>query len=341
MSVTHPSAVLFGCAGTEISDDERAFFADADPLGFILFARNIENPDQVRDLVFELRHSVGRVDAPVLIDQEGGRVQRLTPPHWRAAPSAARFAGLFASDRAKAEEAVRLNARLLADDLLRLGITVDCAPVLDLPQDDADPIIGDRAYGRGAAQVTALGRAACQGLLQGGVLPVLKHIPGHGRATVDSHKDLPVVDTPLADLEGHDFVPFGALNQMPWAMTAHVVYGAVDPDHPATTSKKVIEKIIRGHMAFEGALMSDDLSMQALRGDFETRARAALESGCDVVLHCNGEMDEMRAVAAGARRLEGDAWGRVARAAAMRPKAEPFDREPGLAQLQELLEDLP
>lgn len=336
--MSEPLAAIFGCSGLEISDDERAFFAKADPLGFILFQRNCETPDQIRDLVFELRLSVGRVDAPVLIDQEGGRVARLKPPHWRAAPPAGRFAALAAVDPSAAEEAAFLNARLIATELLDLGITVDCAPVLDLPQPGADPIIGDRAYGTDPQTVATLAGAACRGFMAGGVLPVIKHIPGHGRATVDSHLALPVVDTPRAELAAHDFMPFGALNIMPWAMTAHVVYSDIDAGNPATTSATVIQSVIRGEMAFEGALMSDDLSMKALAGDMGGRTRAALAAGCDVVLHCNGEMDEMKAVAAAAHRLEGAAAQRVRRAGGMRPKPEPVDRDAALARLEFLLE---
>ena len=335
MVETNPAAVIFGCSGPVLSDDERAFFKDANPLGFILFARNVQTPDQVRDLVSALRASVGRDEAPVLIDQEGGRVARLTPPHWRAMPSAATLASVEG-----AEEAVGLTARLIADDLLALGITVDCAPVLDLPQPDADPIIGDRAYDTDPASVSRLGRAACQGLLAGGVLPVVKHIPGHGRANVDSHKALPVVETPLSDLIAHDFAPFKALNEMPWAMTAHVVYADIDPDHPATTSATVIDTIIRGHMAFDGALMSDDVSMEALKGDVGARATAALDAGCDVVLHCNGDRSEMKAVAHGVCVLQGDAWRRVQRAATMGTTPDTFDRAAALARLDHLLAGL-
>lgn len=336
-----PLAAIFGCSGLELGDEERQFFAAANPLGFILFQRNCDSPDQVRDLVFDLRLTVGRVDAPVLIDQEGGRVARLKPPHWREAPPAARFAALAARDPDAAVEATEINARLIAAELLDLGITVDCAPVLDLPQPGADPIIGDRAFGADPVTVATLGGAACRGLIAGGVLPVIKHIPGHGRASVDSHKALPVVDTPWAELASRDFAPFAALNAMPWAMTAHVVYTDVDPDAPATTSAKVIEKVIRKHMGFEGALMSDDLSMKALAGDMGDRTRAALDAGCDVVLHCNGDMAEMTAVAKAATVLDCRAEERVKRAAALRQKPGPFDRAAALARLETLLEAVP
>ncbi|MFQ6017727.1 MAG: beta-N-acetylhexosaminidase [Kiloniellaceae bacterium] len=315
-----PRAVIFGCEGPVLTSWERDFFARTDPLGFILFARNCEIPDQVRALVSALRASVGRGDAPVLIDQEGGRVARLQPPHWRAAPAAARFGALAARDPERGRRAVRLNARLVAAELAELGITVACAPVLDLPGPGAHDVIGDRAFGRDAELVAMLGRAFCEGLLAGGILPVVKHVPGHGRAKADSHVALPVVDLARAELERSDFRPFLALNDAPWAMTAHVVYAAIDPEHPATTSKAVIGEVIRGYLRFDGVLVTDDLSMQALQGDFAGRAAAALEAGCDVALHCNGDRAEMAAVAEGAPGLSAEAERRIA-AAAARPVA--------------------
>jgi len=323
LSGREPLAAIFGCAGTVLTPDERAFFRDADPVGFILFARNCATPDQLRGLVAELRAAIARDDAPVLIDQEGGRVARLGPPHWRAYPSARRIA-------AAGEEAARLGARLTADDLAALGITVDCLPVLDLPAADADPIIGDRAYGERPDTVIAMGRAVCEGLLAGGVLPVMKHIPGHGRATVDSHRALPRVEAPLAALAARDFLPFRALAQMPWAMTAHVVYGAIDPDDPATVSAPLIAGTIRGRIGFDGFLVSDDLSMAALAGTIGARASRALAAGCDVVLHCNGHMDEMTDVAASARPLAEAGRRRLDSGEALR-KAHlaPFDRREG------------
>jgi beta-N-acetylhexosaminidase len=303
-----PRAAIFGCAGATLAPEEGAFFAGADPLGFILFQRNCVDPAQVRRLVAELRASVGRLDAPVLIDQEGGRVARLRPPHWRLYPSASRVAALGA----EAPAAARVVARLIADDLCALGITVDCLPVLDLPVPGADSVIGDRAYGTDAATVALIGHAACEGLLAGGVLPVLKHIPGHGRGNVDSHLACPLVSTAIHELEITDFAPFRALNGMPWAMTAHIVYDAVDPAQPATLSAKVIAEVIRGEIGFDGVLVSDDLSMQALGGSLGERAARALEAGCDVVLHCNGRLDEMREVAAAAVPLGDIAARRVA-----------------------------
>lgn len=320
-----------------LAAEERAFFAETDPAGFILFQRNCDNPDQVRELCAALRGSVGRADAPILIDQEGGRVQRLKPPHWRDAPPGRAFADLSERDPAAAEEAARLNARLIAEDLADLGVDVDCAPVLDLPQDDADPIIGDRAYGRNPRTVARLARAVAEGLIAGGVLPVIKHIPGHGRARADSHKELPRVEASHADLAAYDFAPFRALADMPMAMTAHVVYEAIDGT-VATCSRKIVDEIIRGEIGFDGWLMSDDLSMKALSGDFAERTRAALDAGCDVVLHCNGDMTEMRAVAAGARPMDASAVARLARARALISGARtPFDRAAAKARLAHLL----
>jgi len=289
-----PRALILGLEGPVLQDAERRLVAEADPLGFILFKRNCVSPDQLKTLVSDLRAAVGRADAPVLIDQEGGRVTRLGPPHWRSFPPAARFATLAARDAAAAGEATRLNARLIAAELADAGIDVDCTPVLDIPVPGAHDVIGDRAYGHEAKQVATLGRAVCEGLLEGGVLPVIKHVPGHGRATADTHFALPVVATSEADLRRSDFAPFQALADMPWAMTAHVVYAAIDDTAPATTSRIVIERVIRGHIGFDGLLLSDDLSMQALSGTIAERAAAALDAGCDVALHCNGRIDEMR-----------------------------------------------
>lgn len=333
-----PRAVIFGLAGPVLSPDERRFFAATDPLGFILFARNIETPDQVRALVASLREAIGRADAPILIDQEGGRVQRLGAPHWRIAPPAARFGDLFARDPTGAIEAVRLNHRLLAADLSQLGITVDCAPVLDVPVEGAHDVIGDRAFARDPAVVAHLGRAAVAGLLAGGVIPVVKHIPGHGRAFADSHKELPKVDVPQAALAASDFVPFKALAGAPWAMTAHVRYAALDPALPATQSKTVIEGIIRGAIGFGGVLVSDDLGMSALAGNFRERAEACLGAGCDVVLHCGGDRTEMEAVAEGSAPLSEAAARRIAAAEIRRRKSlEPFDAAEARARLDTLL----
>ncbi len=329
--MTH--AAILGCAGQGLSREEQAFFRDVRPWGFILFARNIDRPGQVRRLVDGLRATVDRPDAPVLIDQEGGRVQRLGPPHWRRYPPGRAYGELPANDPLLQREIVRLGARLLAHDLAELGINVDCVPVLDVPVDGAHDVIGDRAYARTPEGVARLGRAACEGLIAGGVLPVVKHIPGHGRARADSHLDLPVVETPYEELDAWDFAPFKALSDMPMAMTAHVVYAAVDPRRPATTSKTAMRKVIRQAIGFDGLVMSDDLSMKALGGDFASRAQASLAAGCDVVLHCNGDLDEMRAVIAGTRELSGPAARRAKAALARLAKVpEPLDLEAARAR---------
>ena len=324
-----PRAVILGCVGERLSAAERRFFAGADPLGFILFRRNCAAPDQVRRLVAALRDSVGRADAPVLIDQEGGRVQRLAPPHWRRYPAAASLAAL---GEPEAAAAVFLGARLIADDLARLGITVDCAPVLDLPAPEADPVIGDRAYGDQPEAVARLGRAACDGLLAGGVLPVLKHLPGHGRARVDSHHACPRVEAERALLAATDFAPFRALGDMPWGMTAHIVYTAIDSAAPATLSRRCIEEVIRGDIGFAGVLVSDDIGMGALAEPpgigFGERTRRALAAGCDVVLHCSGVLREMEEVAEAAGAVSPDAAARLARGETLRQRSrQDFDRD--------------
>ena len=327
------SAAIYGCQGPRLGAEEIAFFRDVRPWGFILFARNIEGPDQVRGLIAALRETVGRADAPVLIDQEGGRVQRFGPPHWRRYPAARVLSRLPG-----AREAVRLGARLMADDLHALGVNVDCAPVLDVPQPGAHDIIGDRAYGETPEAVSVLGRAMAEGLLAGGVLPVIKHIPGHGRAGSDSHLDLPVVEASLEALRQTDFAPFQALSDMPLAMTAHVLYRALDRRRPATTSRRVIQGLLREELGFPGLIMSDDLSMQALDGDMARRARQSLAAGCDVVLHCNGDMAEMKAVASGTRALSGAAARRAETALARIPRRpEPLDRREAEARFDALL----
>ncbi|HEX2509191.1 MAG TPA: beta-N-acetylhexosaminidase [Microvirga sp.] len=331
-------AFIVGCSALMPNPDEIAFFRDADPWGFILFRRNIEDAGQVTALCETLRETVGRADAPILVDQEGGRVQRLGPPHWPKYPPGAAYGRIHANDPLVRRELARLGARLIAHDLLALGINVDCLPVLDVPVVGAHDVIGDRAYGKDPATVAVLGRAAAEGLLAGGVLPVIKHIPGHGRARSDSHLALPVVETGRAELEAHDFAPFTVLADMPLAMTAHVVYTALDPEHPATTSKTVITEVVRGYIGYDGLVLSDDLSMQALSGSFRERAEGAFAAGCDVALHCNGKMDEMTAVAEAAPILEGDAL-RRADAALLRIRhvPEPFDPVDARARLDAAL----
>jgi beta-N-acetylhexosaminidase len=331
------SRVIYGCGGLGLSAQERAFFRDTRPWGFILFGRNIESPDQIRGLVRSLRETVEDPSAPVLIDQEGGRVARLKPPNWRQRPPAARFGELHDRDPEAAREATYLNARLIAHDLTELGINVDCLPVLDIPVKGAHDIIGDRAFAHDPATVIDLGRAQIEGLMEGGVLPVMKHIPGHGRAGADSHLSLPRVDAEAEELSASDFVPFRSLDLCPMAMTAHVVYEAIDPQRPATTSPKVIRDVIRGEIGFEGLLMSDDLSMQALDGPMEVRTRAALFAGCDVALHCNGDMDEMMMVASEAKRLEGLPLKRAEAALAHLARPDAFDPAAAEARLAQLL----
>jgi beta-N-acetylhexosaminidase len=322
-------AFVSGCRGLALDADERAFLAQSDPWGLILFKRNIESRAQVKALTDEFRSLVGR-DAPVLIDQEGGRVQRLRPPEWADYPAAARFDPELGP---RAEDGVRLAMRLIAHDLLEIGVTIDCAPVLDVADAATHEVIGSRAYSRDPARVAALGRAAMEGLLAGGVAPVIKHIPGHGRARADSHLELPVVDASRAEL-ARDFAPFRALNDAPAAMTAHVVYTALDAVRAGTVSPVVIGEIVRGEIGFDGLLFSDDLSMKALGGPFDARARAAFAAGVDIALHCNGELDEARPVAEASPVLEGKALMRAQTLLALIAKGpQAFDVEAGRARL--------
>ena len=318
--------------GVRLSDDERAFFREVRPWGFILFARNIGGADEVRALTDALREAVDDEETLIFVDQEGGRVQRLRPPLARKRQPAAPFGDLYARDPEAAVEAVRLNHRLLARELREHGITADCAPCVDLLNPQGHGIIGDRAFGADVATVTALGRAACDGLLDGGVAPVIKHMPGHGRASVDSHLALPVVETDLETLDATDFSPFRALSDAPMAMTAHVVYAAADRDLALTVSKTAIDALVRGRIGFDGLLMSDDLSMRALGGDLTSRAERSVEAGCDVVLHGNGAlvgepvrdlMAELAAVAENCGTLSGAALRRAkaARASVHGPQA--------------------
>jgi beta-N-acetylhexosaminidase len=334
-----PRAIVLGCAGERLSAEERQLFTAADPFGFVLFRRNCGNPDQLRALVAEMRDAVGRADAPVLIDQEGGRVARLQPPHWRRYPAPARIGAL---PDPLAAEAASLGARLIADDLAALGITVDAVPVLDLPVSGADPVIGDRAYGSEPERVARLGRAVCEGMLAGGVPPIVKHIPGHGRAQVDSHRDLPRVDATRETLTAGDFAPFRALSAMPWAMTAHIVYTAIDGAAPVTFSTAAIDGVIRKDIGFDGVLISDDISMGALRGSLAERTRRSLQAGCDLALHCNGVLAEMGEVADAAAVLTPPAQARLARAEALRLKSrQPFDRAAAEARFDALLAGTP
>jgi len=331
-------AFITGVSGLELSAAEREFIRAERPWGFILFKRNIETPDQVSALVKELRNCLGEADAPVLIDQEGGRVARLGPPHWPAYPPGAVFGALYDLDPALGLQAARLSSRLIAADLIDLGVTVDCLPLADVPVAGADAVIGNRAYGTEPAKVAAIARAVTGGLELGGVLPVLKHIPGHGRATADSHFRLPTVDTPREELERTDFAAFQPLAELPMAMTAHVVFSALDPAQPATTSATIIRQVIRGAIGFQGLLMSDDVSMNALAGSITERTRAIVNAGCDMVLHCNGKLDEMRDVARETPELTGEALQRARRALASRKQPEPLDRQAARAELDALVD---
>lgn len=298
-------AMIMGLKGPELSREERDFFRAERPWGFILFARNLVEAAQVKDLVAALRDSVGRPQAPVLIDQEGGRVQRLRPPLAPRYPAGAVIGELYRRDPGLGCRAAWLQGRLHAFDLAGYGINVDCIPVLDVPIEGSSNVIGDRAYASDPRAVAAMGQAAADGLKAGGVLPVMKHIPGHGRGMADSHHELPVVEAPLDALEAHDFLPFRAMKDELMAMSSHVLYKAVDPDHPASTSRKVVDEVIRGSIGFQGLLMSDDVSMNALKGTIGERAAAILAAGTDMVLYCHGVMEEMQAVAARTPPLSG------------------------------------
>jgi beta-N-acetylhexosaminidase len=330
-----PRAFIAGCLGPALTDAEARFFAAAQPWGFILFRRNVVSPEQLRSLTAALRASVGR-DAPILIDQEGGRVQRMGPPHWQAYPAARRFASI--GDPLLRQGAVRLSARLMAHDLREVGIDVDCAPVADVPVQGAHDVIGDRAYAHQVDEVALLARACAEGLLAGGVMPVVKHIPGHGRAMADSHHALPVVSTGRQELAENDFLAFRHLADMPAAMTAHVVYSAIDAKRPATISRKIVRDVIRGEIGFDGLLITDDLSMKALGGSFATCTQAALSAGCDIVLHCHGVMHEMEEIASVAPVLRGKAKARAdAALARIRHAPEPLDVTVARTRLASLL----
>lgn len=325
-------AAIFGCAGAVLGADEAAFYREADPFGFILFARNVESPAQLRRLTGDLREAVGW-QAPVFVDQEGGRVQRLRQPHWREwMPPLDQvhraMAGAAPGQGAKAAaRALWLRYRIIASQLQAVGIDGNCAPCVDVLTADTHPFLKNRCYGDDAASVAQLAAAVVAAHLAGGVLPVMKHIPGHGRAVADSHLGLPVVDTDAKTLFETDFLAFGLLVQSampPLAMTAHVVYPAIDRDQPATTSAAVIA-LIRSRIGFDGLLLSDDLSMQALSGDIGERAAAALAAGCDIALYCKGDLAEMRAVATAAGRMPPASLARARTALAARRPAEAVD----------------
>jgi beta-N-acetylhexosaminidase len=331
-------AFISGLAGTTLTADERAFLRDARPWGLILFKRNIEDKAQVTALVAEALHEVGS-RAPVLVDQEGGRVQRFGPPHWPAYPPGATYSRLYDRDPKLGLAAARLGARLIASDLLPLGVNVDCLPLADVPIPGADSVIGDRAYGNTPEKVAAIAGTIAEGLLAGGVLPVLKHIPGHGRGNADSHLKLPVVHADRATLDATDFAAFRPLKKLPLGMTAHVVFTAFDTVLPATTSPVMIREVIRGSIGFDGLLMGDDVSMGALSGSIAERARASLAAGCDLVLHCNGKLDEMRQVAGEAPELAGDAARRATAALAARTKPAPIDLDAARREFAAMISD--
>ncbi len=333
-------AFISGCEGPRLTEREKGFFDESRPCGLILFKRNCQDADQIRALAAEFREAVGDERVLVLIDQEGGRVQRLVPPNWRRYPPGRRFGDLYCCDEAKGLEAARLGARLIARDLSALGITVNCAPVIDLPVGGAHDIIGDRAYGLTVAAVSALGRAVAEGYLDGGVLPVIKHIPGHGRARVDSHASLPVIDATREELGLTDFVPFRALRDMPLGMTAHILIPSIDPERPSSASPVIIEEVIRGEIGFDGLLMCDDLGMGALSGDMRARTAAVLAAGCDVALHCSGNFAEMQDVAATTPELAADAARRFEAACARRCAAASFDEARAEALLAEVLGEM-
>ena len=327
------SACILSCLGPRLRAEERRFFAESQPWGFILFARNFQNPDQARRLTDGLRDAVGR-DAPILIDQEGGRVQRIGPPYWRQyMPPLDQMAAAGPN----ADRAMYLRYRLIADELRGIGIDVNCAPMADIADDCTHAFLKNRCYGRDADTVIKAARAVVHGLTDGGVLPVIKHMPGHGRAFVDSHLTLPVVDDPADVLMERDFAPFKAMNDLPMGMSAHIVYPAFDAERPATCSPVMMD-LIRERLGFGGLLMTDDISMQAMQGDLATRSQASLQAGCDLVLHCNGEMDEMQQVVEASGALRGESLRRADAALAARPKTQPIDIAAVEAEFDALLQ---
>ncbi|HEX9904730.1 MAG TPA: beta-N-acetylhexosaminidase [Propylenella sp.] len=332
-----PRAFICGLSGTELSQDEGAFLRDAQPWGVILFKRNTDSPEQILRLCAAARAALGW-DAPILIDQEGGRVQRFGAPHLRDYPAGSVYGRIYDVSPLAGTEAAFLGAKLIALDLLALGINVDCLPMLDVPVEGGTPAIGDRALGRTPDAVATLGGAQLDGLLSGGVLPVMKHMPGHGRAIVDSHAELPRVDATVAELEARDFLPFRLLaKRVPLGMTAHVVFSDIDDGAPATLSPSVIVNVIRRRIGFDGALMTDDISMGALSGDVRNRGVGAIAAGCDLVLHCNGQIDEMLEIATSVPELSGDALRRTDAALACPRGGEEADRAALEARFDALL----
>ena len=334
MTSSIPMAAVFGCAGPELQAEEAAFFRDANPLGFILFARNCKSPKQIRRLTSALRITVGRADAPILMDHEGGRVQRLPSPPWRKVAAPAQFGSLPEN---LAAAAVTINAKLMAFELLELGINVNCVPCLDVNDPKGHKVIGDRAYSANPTVVAKLGRAAADGLLAGGVLPIIKHIPGHGRATVDSHSELPIVKACGEELADRDFRPFEDLADLPLGMTAHVLFSSLDPEVPGTLSEKIISQVIRQQIGFNGLLFTDDLSMKALGGAISNRMNRALKAGCDVALHCNGQAEEMHSIAENCPPLSKQAQLRWGTALKFRQEPQAQSRDALLAELEGII----
>jgi beta-N-acetylhexosaminidase len=329
------NAFISGCAGTSLSDDERAFFAETRPCGLILFARNCQSVSQLRTITEDFRDAVESDAALVLIDQEGGRVQRLRPPQWRQMPPARVYGDLYLYDPEGARAAAFAGGRLIATELREAGITVNCTPVLDVPEAGSHDIIGDRAFSFDPGVVSNLGRAVVEGTLAGGVLPVIKHVPGHGRAMADSHLSLPRIDASAEELIEVDFRPFMALCHAPLAMTAHVLLTAFDEERPASTSPVIMGEVIRELIGLTGLVISDDIGMQALGGPFAERAAAVIDAGCDVALHCSGELAEMREVASAVPPLEGESAERFARAIAELGEPQPFDADQALVLVRE------
>ena len=329
-------AFISGCGGYDLTPGERAFFKQARPLGLIIFDRNINNKEQVQNLINDVRDTVGADQFWVLIDQEGGRVQRLKPPLFRTIPPAQAFLKYYQQQPDAAKNAAYLAGALVGSELRVFGLNMNCIPVLDVVQSGAHDIIGNRAYGSNPEHIIALGGAFAEGHMSVGVCPVMKHIPGHGRANADSHLALPVVETAVDELQEIDFKPFHALNTLPLAMTAHLLLPAIDDIHPVSTSKTIIDNIIRTIIGFDGFLLSDDLSMKALSGPIGKRAKDVLAAGCDGVLHCNGDLTEMEEVAMQSGRLDGLARQRFKRSFDMGKERLPFDRDQAIAALAEI-----
>ena len=322
-----PAAVVFGFAGETLTPDEEALFRNSEPAGYVLFARNISSPDQVRKLTDSLRELAGNERIPVLIDQEGGRVQRLKPPYWPAYPAMRRFGERASQDPNEAAICVTLNYQLIAADLKALGVNIDCAPVLDLPVGGSHNVIGDRAFADDPSIVGRLGIAVCEGLAKGGVVPVIKHMPGHGRALVDSHNELPRVDASLDELRRTDFLPFKRISSAPIGMTAHIVYAALDAELPGSSSKTVVDDVIRGEIGFDGLLFSDDICMKALTGPVRTRMDAVLQAGCDLALHCDGNFEDMVSIAEDCPRMRPESVARLHTAMKIVDDSEKFDAD--------------